>query len=92
MTPASLSGGKDTFNVDILGVMSRPKSAAGIISRGLDFAFIMLGNDAYLGSFNLKSVVTIAGKFTETVCKPPSISLVTTALPSAMDNSEAKVA
>ena len=72
--------------------MSTPRSEACITSNGLDFAFMILGSDAYLGSFNLKSVVTIAGRFTETVCKPPSISLVTSALPSLIDNSEAKVA
>ena len=41
------------------------------------FAFIMFGKEAYRGSFNLKSVVTIAGKLILMVCKPPSISLVT---------------
>ncbi len=33
---------------------------------------------AYLGSFNLKSVVTKAGNESRSVCDPPSISLVTT--------------
>ena len=92
ITPASLSGGKETFKVEILGVISIPKSATGITSRGLDFAFIMFGKDAYLGSLSLKSVVTIAGRFTDTVCKPPSTSLVTVALPSEIESSEAKVA
>ena len=36
-----------------------PNSEASICSRGFFFAFIILGNDAYLGSFSLKSHVTI---------------------------------
>ena len=32
-------------------------------------AFIIFGNDAYLGSFNLKSQVTIAGTLTSIVSK-----------------------
>ena len=49
----------------------------------------MFGKDAYLGSFNLKSVVTIAGRLTVIVCKPPSISLVTTALSPSILSSDA---
>ena len=53
---------------------------------------MILGKDAYLGSFNLKSVVTIAGLFSFKVCKPPSISLVTVTLFSSKTTSEAFVA
>ena len=37
----------------------------------------MFGNEAYLGSFNLKSHVTIDGVLTSITSKPSSTSLVT---------------
>ena len=37
----------------------------------------MFGNEAYLGSFSLKSQVTMAGILISMVSKPSSISLVT---------------
>ena len=37
----------------------------------------MFGKEAYLGSFNLRSQVTIAGTLTSIVSKPSSTSLVT---------------
>ena len=61
--PAFLLGGSSTFICSILGLVSIPKSDALICSIGFFFAFIMFGKDAYLGSFNLRSHVTIAGTF-----------------------------
>ena len=90
--PASLSGGGDTLTVEILGFKSIPNSSALNDSKGFCFAFMIFGREAYLGSFNLKSEVTIAGSFIEIVCKPPSTSLVTSAFPSEIFHSEAKVA
>ena len=52
----------------------------------------MFGNDAYLGSFNLKSVVIIAGKLSLSVCNPPSISLVTSTVSPLIFTSDALVA
>ena len=57
--------------------MSTPRSDAVICSIGFFLAFIIFGKEAYLGSFNRKSQVTIAGTFTSIVSKPSSISLVT---------------
>ena len=55
-------------------------------------AFIILGKEAYLGSFNLKSVVIMQGRLIFNVSKPPSISLVTNIALSSLITLEAKVA
>ena len=52
----------------------------------------MFGSDANLGSFNLKSQVTIAGKLISRVYKPSSISLTTSNDFSLIFNFEEKVA
>ena len=65
------------IGIYILGYVSMPKAAAFICSIGFFLAFIILGNEAYLGSFNLKSQVTIAGTLTSIVSRPSSTSLVT---------------
>ena len=66
--------------------------SAEISSIGFFFAFIMFGREAYLGSFNLKSQVTIAGTFISIVSSPSSISLVTSSLLSFTSIFDAKVA
>ena len=53
---------------------------------------MILGNEAYLGSFNLRSQVTIAGTLTSIVSKPSSISLVTSKVFSFTSIFDAKVA
>ena len=63
-------GGSSTLVCSILGVVSTPKSDAFICSIGFFLAFIIFGNDAYLGSFNLRSHVTIAGTFISIVSNP----------------------
>ena len=70
-------GGSSTFICWIFGAVSTPRSDAFICSIGFFFAFIIFGNEAYLGSFNLKSHVTIEGMFVSIVSKPSSTSLVT---------------
>ena len=69
-----------------------PKSVALNCSRGFFLAFIIFGKDAYLGSFNLKSQVTIAGTLTDIVSNPSSTSLVTSKDLSLTSIFDAKVA
>ncbi|SVD48255.1 uncharacterized protein METZ01_LOCUS401109, partial [marine metagenome] len=90
--PAFLFGGSSTLISLILGFVSIPKSEALICSKGFFFAFIIFGNDAYLGSFNLKSHVTIAGTLTSIVSNPSSTSLTTSKNLSLIAIFEAKVA
>ena len=53
----------------------------------------MFGNDAYLGSLSLRSVVTTHGIFTFMVSRPPSTSLVTLSVSSVFFSTlDAKVA
>ena len=52
----------------------------------------MFGNEAYLGSFSLKSQVTMAGILISMVSKPSSISLVTSNFLSLISIFDAKVA
>ena len=53
----------------------------------------MLGNDAYLGSLSLRSVVTTHGILTFMVSRPPSTSLVTLSVSSVFFSTlDAKVA
>ena len=52
----------------------------------------MFGSEANLGSFNLKSQVTIAGKLISRVSRPSSISLTTSNHLSLKYNYEEKVA
>ena len=79
-------------NCSILGDTSTPKSEAVIFSIGFFLAFIIFGNDAYLGSFNLRSQVTIAGTFISIISRPSSISLVTSNLLSLTSIFDANVA
>jgi hypothetical protein len=67
----------EQINAVDLGFVSTPRSTALICSIGFFLAFMILGSEAYLGSFNLKSQVTIAGTLTSIVSRPSSISLVT---------------
>ena len=90
--PAFLLGGSSTLICSILGLISTPKSDAFNCSIGFFLAFIIFGSEAYLGSFNLRSQVTIAGTFISIVSKPSSISLVTSNLPSLISILDAKVA
>ena len=90
--PAFLFGGSSTFSCSILFVRSKPISLAINCSIGFFFAFIILGSEANLGSFNLKSQVTIAGKFISSVSKPSSISLTISNDFSFKFNFEEKVA
>ena len=60
--------------------MSTPRLSISIVSKGLDLAFMMFGNEAYLGSFNLKSTVTMEGKLSFLVSIPESISRHTSTL------------
>ena len=90
--PAFLFGGSSTFNCSNLGDTSTPKSVAAISSIGFFLAFIIFGSDAYLGSFSLRSQVTIAGTFISIVSRPSSISLVTSNLLSLTSILEANVA
>ena len=69
-----------------------PKSEAFNCSIGFFLAFIIFGNDAYLGSFNLKSQVTIAGILTSIVSNPSSTSLTTSNDLSLISIFDAKVA
>ena len=53
----------------------------------------MFGNDAYLGSLSLRSVVTTHGILTFMVSRPPSTSLVTLSVSSVFFSTlDAKVA
>ena len=61
MIPASLDGGSSTDNNSVLQPKSIPRSAAGSTFNSFFLAFIIFGKDAYLGSFNLRSVGTIEG-------------------------------
>ncbi len=58
-------------------LVSALRSAGERVSRGFFLAFMMLGSVAYLGSFRRRSHVTMAGRFTEIVSRPASISRVT---------------
>ena len=53
---------------------------------------MMLGSVTYRGSFSRRSLVTIAGRLTDSVSSPPSISRVTSAFPPATSTLLAKVA
>ena len=69
-----------TLTTLIRGDVSIPRLDNSIVSNGLDLAFIMFGSEAYLGSFNLRSTVTMAGKLSFLVSIPESISRLTSTL------------
>jgi hypothetical protein len=52
LPPPTRFGGSLTVMVSSRGARSTPRSAGVNFSIGLFFAFMMLGNDAYLGSLN----------------------------------------
>ena len=92
-TPPALSDGLSTFSIFRRGSTFSPKSAKLIVSTGFFFALMIFYTLAKRGVFSLKSHEKMAGKDTETFCRPKSTSLVTVAsLLSPISILEAKVA
>src|SRR5690606_23525768 len=91
LIPALRSAGGSTLSNLVRGATSTPRSAGVVVSMGFFLAFMILGREAYRGSLSRRSVVTTAGSLRATVCRPPSISRVTLATPSATSTTEAKV-
>lgn len=73
--PALRADGSSTRTNCICGVKLIFKESAAMVSIGFFFAFIMLGNVAYLGSFNRKSAVITVGNVTLILSLPLSVSL-----------------
>lgn len=78
ITPAFLLGGSETWIISKSLFNSTFKSCGLNFLMGFDFAFIMFGSVAYLGWFNLKSVLyhikkkqTKTNKFKHTTCQFP---------------------
>src|SRR5262249_31982770 len=92
LTPPLRPGGSAVFKTSRCGVRSTPVSDAFFSAIGFFFAFMMLGSEAYRGSFSRRSVVTMAGPLSLTVCKPPSTSRVTLKSLPSTSSLEAKVA
>ena len=74
----------------ILGVRSTPRESGFTLSTFFFFAFMILGRVAYLGSFNLRSAESTAGRLILTVSRPPSTSRVTVRPASVFSTLEAK--
>mmetsp|Transcript_11990 Transcript_11990/g.27779 ORF Transcript_11990/g.27779 Transcript_11990/m.27779 type:complete len:275 (+) Transcript_11990:272-1096(+) len=77
LIPASRLGGSSTCTTLWCLAISTPSCSGVNLSIFFFFAFMMLGNVAYRGSFSRRSVVITAGSFMPSVSSPPSTSRVT---------------
>ena len=83
--------GSSTCRICRRGAGSTPRSAGAICIDRLLLGLHDVWQDAQRGSFRRRSVVTTAGIFKLTVCKPPSTSRVTKTSSACRSTFEAKV-